>query len=52
MEEKIWNSKKNGMTVLLLSIVIYVLAIIGAIVGRYAAMRKMRKENPSERLVD
>ena len=33
MEEKIWNSKKNGMTVLLLSIVIYVLAIIGAIVG-------------------
>ena len=33
MEEKIWNSKKNGMTVLLLSIVIYILAIIGAIVG-------------------
>ena len=33
MEEKIWKSKKNGMTVLLLSIVIYVLAIIGAIVG-------------------
>ena len=33
MEEKIWNSKKNGMTVLLLSIVIYVLAIIGTIVG-------------------
>ena len=33
MEEKILNSKKNGMTVLLLSIAIYILAIIGAIVG-------------------
>lgn len=33
MEEKILNSKKNGMAVLLLSIVIYILAIIGTIVG-------------------
>lgn len=33
MEEKILNSKKNGMAVLLLSIVIYIAAIIGTIVG-------------------
>lgn len=33
MEEKILKSKKNGMLVLLLSIVIYVLAIIGVISG-------------------
>ncbi|MGN1180793.1 MAG: SPFH domain-containing protein [Suilimivivens sp.] len=33
MEENILNSKKNGMAVLLLSIVIYIAAIIGTIVG-------------------
>lgn len=33
MEEKILNSKKNGMAVMLLTIVIYALAIAGMIVG-------------------
>lgn len=33
MEEKLLKSKKNGMAVLLLSIVIYAVAIVGAIIG-------------------
>lgn len=33
MEEKILKSKKNGMAVLLLSILIYVVAIVGTILG-------------------
>ena len=33
MEEKILSTKKNGMTVLLLSVAIYILAVVGIIVG-------------------
>lgn len=33
MEEKLLKSKKNGMAVLLLSLVIYAVAIVGAIIG-------------------
>ena len=35
MEEKTLNSKKNGMLVLVLSIVVYVAATIGTIWGAY-----------------
>ncbi len=33
MEEKILSTKKNGMTVLLLSVAMYILAVVGIIVG-------------------